>query len=99
MPQIWMTYEELAAMLNCTILQAREKVSVDRLDRKKSRDGKTRAKLSPAMIGHFVERLKTKDSATDLAVDELRKVHNLMRDRDGLTSGCSLQLLLSREGG
>ena len=49
MPQIWMTYEELAGMLDCTVMEARERVHLERLDRKISRDGKKRAKLSVAM--------------------------------------------------
>jgi hypothetical protein len=38
--QIWMTYEELAGMLDCTVLEARERIHLERLDRN-SRDGKT----------------------------------------------------------
>lgn len=58
MPQIWMTYEELAVMLDCSIPEARERVQLERLDRKLSRDGKTRAKLSASMIAIFIDRLK-----------------------------------------
>ena len=82
MPQIWMTYEELAGMLDCTILEVRELVHLERLDRKISRDGKKRAKLSPAMVGIFVERLNTIDLTIDRAVDELRDVHGLLSGRD-----------------
>jgi hypothetical protein len=63
MPQIWMTYEQLAEMLDCTVIEARERVHLERLDRKLSRDEKKRAKLSAAMIGIFIERLKTIDYA------------------------------------
>jgi hypothetical protein len=37
-------------------------VHLERLERKISRDGKTRAKLSITMVGMFIERLKTIES-------------------------------------
>jgi hypothetical protein len=40
MPQIWMTYEELAGMLDCTVMEARERAYLERLDQKISRDAK-----------------------------------------------------------
>ena len=80
MPQIWMTYEELAGMLNCTVMEARDRVRLDRLDWKISRDGKQRAKLNPQMIGIFIERLKMSDRAIDHAVDELRQVHSRLSE-------------------
>jgi hypothetical protein len=83
MPQIWMTYEELAGMLDCTVSEARERVHLERLDRKISRDGHKRAKLSLAMIGIFIEWLKTIDHATDRAVDDLRRAHSLMSEPAG----------------
>jgi hypothetical protein len=59
MPQIWMTYEKLAGMMGCTVMEARERVQLECLDRKVSRDGEKRAKLSVAMTGIFIERIKT----------------------------------------
>jgi len=79
MPQIWMTYEELAGMLDCTVMEARERVHLERLDRKISRDGKKRAKLSVALTGIFIERIKTSTIAMDQAVEDLRAVHDLMK--------------------
>jgi hypothetical protein len=79
MPQIWMTYEELAGMLDCTVMEAREIIHLERLDRKISRDGKKRAKLNITMIGMFIERLKTGAFVMNYAVDDLRRVHDLMR--------------------
>jgi hypothetical protein len=80
MPQIWMTYEELAEMLNCTVKEARERVHLDRLDCKISRDGNKRAKLSMTMICIFIEQLKTVDRAIELAVGDLRHIHGLLSD-------------------
>jgi hypothetical protein len=83
MPQIWMTYEELAGMLDCTVTEVRERVHLERLDRKISRDGKRRAKLSAAMIEIFIERLKTIDCAMNRAVEDLRQVHGLLSEGAG----------------
>jgi hypothetical protein len=78
MPQIWMTYEELAGMLDCTAMEARERIHFERLDRKISRDGEKRAKLNAAMAGIFFERIKTSALAMDQAVEGLKAVHGLM---------------------
>jgi hypothetical protein len=79
MPQIWMTYEELARMLGCTVIEARERVQLECLDRKISRDGEKRAKLSVAMTGIFIEGIKAGTLALDQAVDDLKAVHGLMK--------------------
>jgi len=79
MPQIWMTYEELAGMLDCTVMEARDRIHFERLDRKISRDGEKRAKLNAAMTGIFIQRIKTSALAMDQAVDDLRAVHGLMK--------------------
>jgi hypothetical protein len=78
MPQIWMTCEELAELLDCTAVEASNRVRLERLDWKQSRDGKQRAKLSVAMMGIFFDQLRTIDRAADTAVDKLRPVYALM---------------------
>jgi|ERR1700729_74668 hypothetical protein len=85
MPQIWMTYEELAGMLDCTVMEARDRVHFERLDRKISRDGEKRAKLNAAMTSIFIERIRTGALAMDQAVDDLRAVHGLMKREDNGT--------------
>jgi hypothetical protein len=95
MPQIWMTYEELAGMLDCTVMEAREIVHLERLDRKISRDGKKRAKLSIAMVAMFIERLKTGEFVMNHAVDELRRLRDLMRE-PGHQRGLSSRSIASR---
>jgi hypothetical protein len=99
MPQIWMTYQELAEMLDCTVIEARERVHLEHLDRKLSRDGKKRAKLSAAMIGIFIERLKTIDYAADRAVDDLRHVHGLLRERADEPRRLTPEWFRSRQSG
>jgi hypothetical protein len=95
MPQIWMTYEELAGMFDCTVVEAREIVHLERLDRKISRDGKKRAKLSITMVAMFIERLKTGEFVMTNAVDDLRRVRDLMRE-PGHQKGLSPRSLASR---
>jgi hypothetical protein len=78
MPQIWMTYDEIAGMLECSLVQARERVVERQLDRKVSRDGKTRAKLSVDLIGVFFDHVRASQHPRDLAIDGLRRVHHIM---------------------
>jgi hypothetical protein len=84
-------------MLDCTVMEARERVHLERLDWKISRDGKKRAKLSAAMIGIFIERLKTTDHATDRAVDDLSHVHGLLSERASQPGPSRLQWARSRQ--
>ena len=81
-PQIWMTYEELAGLLDCNPVEARERAHLAQLDRKISRDGRTRAKLNAELSAIFIERLKSIDLFTDQAVDRLRHVHGLLEQVD-----------------
>ena len=57
MPQIWLTYDELAALMNCDPARAREAAIAFRLDRRKSRDGQTRAKLTPPLAEAFLREV------------------------------------------
>ena len=84
MPQIWMTYEQLAEMLGCTVMEARARVQLECLDRKISRAGEKRAKLSVAMTDIFIEQIKTGALAMDQTVGDLRTIHGLMKqERNG----------------
>jgi predicted transcriptional regulator len=83
LPQIWMTYEELAEMLDCSVAAAREFARAEQLDRKISRDGNKRAKLNANLVVIFIARIKTMDLAIDQAVEELRHVHGLLEQADG----------------
>lgn len=46
MPQIWLTYDEAGDLFGCDAATARERAIASGYDRKKSRDGQTRIKLS-----------------------------------------------------
>jgi hypothetical protein len=54
-PQIWLTYDELAALMDCDRTEARGAAAAIRLDRRKSRDGHTRAKLTPSLTEAFLD--------------------------------------------
>jgi hypothetical protein len=78
MPQIWMTYGELAALLGCSAEAARAKAVARSLDRKKSRDGLTRVKLDSDWTGHFVAAIRDADPALDQAVRDLSIIRGEM---------------------
>jgi len=78
MPQIWMTYDELADLIGCRAHEAREHSIDQDLDRKKSRDGQTRVKLDPPLVTIFTAKIRATDSALDQATRDLREIHNDM---------------------
>lgn len=82
MPQIWMTYQELADMLGCDTAMARVTTIQRALDRKKSRDGLTRTKLDEELTAKFVAMVRSADFVLDQAVRDLRDVHETMSRND-----------------
>ncbi|MBV8696540.1 MAG: hypothetical protein JO052_01575 [Bradyrhizobium sp.] len=80
MPQIWLTYDELAALMNCDAAGARRAAVAIGLDRRRSRDGQTRAKLTPPLMDAFLERILREHIERDLAVcaGALRAKHEQM---------------------
>ena len=82
MPQIWMTYDEIADLLGCEPDQARAQSFHRSLDRKKSRDGLTRVKLDLEWAGRFVTAIRGADPVLDQAIHDLRMVAGKMA-RDG----------------
>lgn len=57
MPQIWLTYDELGALLECSSADARRIAAALPLDRRRSRDGLTRTKLTHELAAVFLDRL------------------------------------------
>lgn len=57
MPQIWLTYDELAALIGCDAPAARSTAAAISLDRRRSHDGNTRAKLNAGLTEIFLDRL------------------------------------------
>jgi hypothetical protein len=78
MPQIWMTYDELAALCGCSVTEARLCARHLSLDRRKSRDGATRVKLDLALTARFFASIRESDFDLDAAIDSLRNTHRQM---------------------
>lgn len=83
MPQIWMTYREIAELIGCRAEDARDHVLQRSLDRKRSRDGFTRAKLDAFWMAKFYATIRNADAALDQAIRDLQAVHTEM-NREGL---------------
>lgn len=87
MPQIWMTYDEIAGLLGCSADAARAKAVYRSLDRKKSRDGLTRVKLDSDWTAHFVAAIREADPPLDEAIRGLQTIHGEMTRNAGLIAG------------
>jgi hypothetical protein len=84
MPQIWMTYGELADLMECSPKRASDYGRQEGLDRKASRDGKTRVKLNLTLMELFVSRIRgASTQPLDQAIEDLRDVHARMRAYEG----------------
>lgn len=78
MPQIWMTYDELATLSGCSATEARVLALHLLLDRRKSRDGNTRVKLDFGLMTRFFETIREGEFGLDDAVTALRETHRQM---------------------
>ncbi|MBR0883621.1 hypothetical protein ABIF65_000310 [Bradyrhizobium japonicum] len=78
MPQIWMTYDELATLSGCSAAEARMQAMHLSLDRRKSRDGNTRVKLNLALMARFFETVREAEFDLDDAITALRNAHRQM---------------------
>ena len=78
MPQIWMTYDELATLSGCSAAEARMQAMHLSLDRRKSRDGNTRVKLNLALMARFFETVRDAEFDLDDAITALRDAHRQM---------------------
>jgi hypothetical protein len=79
-PQIWLTYDELAALMDCDPAAARNAAAAIPLDRRRSRDGYTRAKLSPSLIEAFLDAVLQQRLEQQVAAcaGDLRAMHDRM---------------------
>jgi hypothetical protein len=68
MPQIWMTYAEIADLLGCDANQACTHVAIRSLDRKKSRDSFTRVKLDQHCTALFIAKIRGANADIDRAI-------------------------------
>ena len=99
MPQIWMTYDEIAGLLGCSADAARAKAVYRSLDRKKSRDGLTRVKLDTEWTAHFVAAIREADPALDEAVRSLQTIHGEMARDAGRGAAPDRAGFVTRHGG
>src|SRR3954453_17277297 len=80
MPQIWMTYDELAKLSGCSAAEARLRAIHLSLDRPKSRDGTTRVKLDLALTAKFFASVREAEFDLDGAIDALQATHRQMAE-------------------
>jgi hypothetical protein len=80
MPQVWMTYDELARLCGCSIAEARLRARHLSLSRRKSSDGFTRVKLDLALTARFLACVREADFDLDGLVAALRKTHRDMAE-------------------
>jgi len=80
MPQIWMTYDELATLCECSGSEARLRAIHLSLDRRKSRDGTTRVKLDLALTARFLASVRESDFDLDSAIEALQATHRQMAE-------------------
>jgi hypothetical protein len=80
MPQIWMTYDELATLSGCSAAEARVLALHLSLDRRKSRDGNIRVKLDLALTARFFASVREADFDLDSAIEALQATHRQMAE-------------------
>jgi hypothetical protein len=78
MPQVWMTYDELATLSGCSAAEARLQAQHLSLDRRKSRDGNTRVKLNLALTARFLASIRDAEFELNEAIETLRETHRQM---------------------
>jgi hypothetical protein len=81
MPQIWMTYDELGTLCDCSSSDARLRAIDLSLDRRKSRDGTTRVKLDLALAAKFLASFREPNFDLDSAIEALQATHRQMVER------------------
>ncbi|QPF94565.1 hypothetical protein [Bradyrhizobium commune] len=83
MPQIWLTYNELAALIDCDAAEACGTAAAIPLDRRKSRDGLTRVKLDAALTELFLDAALRQRAEQEIAAcaSNLRAMHERMARR------------------
>jgi hypothetical protein len=82
-PQIWLTYSELAALIDCDAAEASGTAAAIPLDRRKSRDGLTRVKLDAALTELFLDAALQRRVEQEIAAcaGDLRTMHERMARR------------------
>jgi hypothetical protein len=82
-PQIWLTYHELAALMDCDPAEAYGAAAAIPLDRRKSRDGQTRVKLDSSLTKAFLDAALQQRLEQEIAAcaSDLRTMQERMTKR------------------
>jgi hypothetical protein len=70
MPQLWLTFEEIADLFYCDTAGARRRVIASQWERRRYSDGLTRAQLPPEVAHEFMLRYSSKYESRGAAVDD-----------------------------
>jgi hypothetical protein len=70
MPQLWLTFEEIADLFCCDTADARRRVFANQWERRRHSDGLTRAQLPPEVAHEFMLRYSSKHEARGTSFDE-----------------------------
>jgi hypothetical protein len=70
MPQLWLTFEEIADLFDCDAAGARSRVIANQWERRRCHDGLTRAQLPSEAAHEFMLRYTRKHESPDATVDE-----------------------------
>lgn len=94
MPQIWLTYDELAVLMNCDAASARSAAAAFGLDRRRSRDGQTRAKLTRSLAEAFFDKVLRQRVAHEIAAcaGDLRAMRERMARQSAAVTDIELPL-------
>lgn len=86
MPQIWLSYPELAAFLGCAVDDARPAAIDEGWSRRQCHDGLTRVKLEPADAERYMRSCVEASRQVDRQVTSLRAVLDEARLDTSMTS-------------
>jgi hypothetical protein len=70
MPQLWLTFEEIADLFYCDTAGARRRVIANQWERRRCNDGLTRAELPSEVAHEFMLRYRSRHESRDAPVDE-----------------------------
>jgi hypothetical protein len=70
MPQLWLTFEEIADLFYCDTAAARRRVIASQWERRRYSDGLTRAQLPPEVAHKFMLRYSSKHESRGAPVDD-----------------------------
>jgi hypothetical protein len=80
MPQIWLTNEELGKWLKCEMTDVRRAVTEHDWPRRRSGDGLTRVKLSPALAHEFMLNYAATTGGELSTDDMVERLRGLLRN-------------------